>query len=76
MSRFSDHAIATLKEMAADYRAHRVDKRPMRRKQSAPAAQILAYKATSDESGGTITMKRVNSDGTVTGDEITAKVLP
>jgi hypothetical protein len=42
----------------------------------AASPTVLAYKATADESGGEITVKRVNADGTVTGSEITLKVLP
>jgi len=33
------------------------------------------YKATADESGGTITVKRVKVDGTTVGENITLKVL-
>ncbi len=34
------------------------------------------YKATADESGGYITVKACNSDGTTTGEDITLAVLP
>ena len=39
-------------------------------------APLLVYKATSDEADGKITAKWVKSDGSVTGDPLTLKVLP
>jgi hypothetical protein len=37
---------------------------------------LTLYKATANASGGTITVKVVDSDGTVSGDDITLEVLP
>jgi hypothetical protein len=41
-----------------------------------PRRSLLVYKATADESGGTITAQPVDSTGAVSGDAITLTVLP
>jgi len=54
-----------------------VDERVIDAAGGAPVAVAgFVYKATSDESNGTITAKLVDSNGNVVGENVTLRVLP
>lgn len=52
------------------------DRRLSKRGRLQPEKKIKVYEATADASGGEVTVKWVESDGTTVGDTITLKVLP
>lgn len=73
----SDGMLAKVREIIRWFDQQRIDKRPMRAlPPSIPAKDVKVYKATADASGGYVTVKAVNADGSTVGDTITLKVLP